>query len=121
MKEQILQKLIEYIQNTGDFVLEQAPEVIQQALSYEKIAAYLITALMLLLLSTAIFAGYYFWKHPVLDACGSRNAGSFLGVLIPCTVSPLLFVQLCYSIDKLVKIYIAPKYFLIQLLMNMNN
>jgi hypothetical protein len=118
---QIWQKLIEHIENTKDFVLEQAPDIIQQALKYEKISSYLTAALMLLLLCAAISIGYYFWKYPSLDKYGSRELGSFLGIFIPCIASPLFLVQFCYSIDKLVKIYLAPKYFLINLIMSMKN
>lgn len=119
MNEQILQKLLDHLQSTDDVILEQVPEIIQQALKYEKISSYLSASLIMLLLTLVICVGYYFWKHPTLDKYGSREIGSFLGILIPCFVTPLLFVQFCYSIDKLVQIYIAPKYFLINLVTNM--
>ena len=121
MKDQILQKLLEYLQNTEDFVLEQVPELVQQALKYEKISSYLNSGLMILLLNIAIYLGYYFWKHPVLDKYGSREFGSILCTLIPCIASLLFFIQLCYSVDTLIKIYIAPKYFLICLILDMKN
>jgi hypothetical protein len=115
MNEKILQKLLDYLQNTEDFVLEEVPEIIQQALKYEKISSHLNAGLMIILLSLAITIGYHFWKYPTLDKYGSREMGSFLGAFIPLIIAPLFFVQFCYSIDKLVKIYIAPKYFLITL------
>jgi uncharacterized membrane protein YhdT len=115
VKEEISQKLLEYLQNTEEFVLDQVPEVIQQVLKYEKISSYLSAGLMILLLSIAICIGFYFWRHPTLDKYGSREFLSFMPI-VSCIAIPILFVQLCYSVDKLVKIYIAPKYFLISLI-----
>jgi hypothetical protein len=118
---QTWQKLIEYIENTKDFVLEQAPDVIQQVLKYEKTSSYLTATLMLLLLCAALITGYYFWRHPALDKYGSREFGSIFGLLVPCIATPMLFIQLCCSVDRLVKIYVAPKYFLIGLIQEINS
>lgn len=118
IQEQILQKLIEYIEDTKDFILEQAPEVVQQILQYEKTSAYATSLLMLGLLASAVSLGYHFWKHPMLDKYGSREFLSFMVPIISLIVIAPLFVQLCTSVDKLIKIYIAPKYFLIELLMS---
>ena len=121
VKDQVWKTLLEYMQSTKDFVLEQAPDVIRQALQYEKISTYVGAALVTLSLTAVIFIAYYFWKHPVLDKYGSREFGSFLGVLIPLCVTPLLVGQFFFLIDKLIKIHIAPKYFLINLIINLKN
>src|ERR1700688_4041455 len=120
-KEQMIQKLIEYMESSKDFLLEQSPELIQQALKYEKVSAYFSATLMVVLLSVAVPVGYYFFKNPTLDKYGFREIGSFLGAFISFIITPIFFVQLCYSVDKLLKIYISPKYFLIQLLMKIND
>ena len=52
-KEIIWQKLLEYMEASKDFVLEQTPEVLQQALRYEK-----TMALLSMLLMTGLLAGY---------------------------------------------------------------
>ena len=119
MQEQILQKILEDLQATEDLVLEHVPEVIQQALRYEKISTFLCALLMMCLFSVAICFGYYFWKHPTLDKYDSRDMTSIMGVIMPLAFSPLFFTQFCGSVDKLVKIYTAPKYFLIQLFLHM--
>lgn len=116
MKDQILQKLLDYLESTHDLVLEQVPEVILQALRYEKVSSYATAGLMLGLLAAAISLGYRFWKHPDLDRHGSRETLSFMVPMVSMIALPLFFVQLCMSVDKLIKIYLAPKYFLIQLL-----
>jgi hypothetical protein len=119
MNEKILQKLLDYLQNSEDFALEQIPEIVQEALKYEKVSAYLSIGLMLLLLSIAAYIGYHSWKHPTLDKYGSREIGSFLGVAIPFCTAPMLFIQFCCSVDKLIKMHLAPKYFLIELVTSM--
>jgi hypothetical protein len=119
-KVEIWRKLIEQIENTKDFVLEQTPEVIQQVLRYEKVSSYLTAALMALLLCAAMCVGYYFWKHPKLDVHGSWELVTYLGIIGPCMTFLPVFAQLCCSIDQLVKIYTAPKYFLIQLIVSLN-
>lgn len=46
MKEEVVEKILEYLNETQDFVLEQLPQVIQQALRYEKVAAFVLATLM---------------------------------------------------------------------------
>jgi len=119
MQEQIVQKILEYLEQTEDFFLEQAPEVILQALRYEQIISILGAVIFLLLASGTVVVGYHFWVNPKIDQYGSRDFISSMGVMIPCIVSPLLVVQLCISIDKLIKVYFAPKFFLLQLFLTM--
>lgn len=121
MKEEILKKLLEYIQASGDFILEQAPDIIKQALAYEKISTWFCTILMFVLVTIGLSVAYYFWKHPKFDSYNSRTISSFFGVMIPSIVVPLLFIQFCSCVDTLIKIYIAPKYFLIQLITKLNS
>jgi len=116
---QVWQYLIEYIEHTKDFMLEQAPEVIQEVLRYEKIAASLNAITMVILLIVALGAANYFWKHPEFDKYGSRDCISTFGILIPLVAVVPCFVQLFLSIDKLIKIGVAPKYFLMSLILSM--
>jgi hypothetical protein len=118
IKTQIWEKLFGYVEDTKDFVLEQAPEIVQQVLQYEKTSAYLTSFLMLGLMAVAISFGYHFWKYPTLDKYGSREFLSFMVPIISLMVIAPLFIQFCIDIDKLMKIYIAPKYFLIELLLS---
>jgi small-conductance mechanosensitive channel len=121
MKEEVVEKILEYLNETQDFVLEQLPQVIQQALRYEKVAAFVLATLMLVLLTLAIFVFYYSLQHPGLDKYGSRSTASVLGMFLPGALSAFLFIQFCVSADRLIKIYLAPKYFLIQLILSMKD
>lgn len=121
MQEQIIQKILGYLQATEDFVLENLPEVIQQTLKYEKISTLLSAFLMLCLFSGTVSIAFYFWKKPTLDKYGFNDMASIMGVIMPLAFAPLFFAQCCSSVDKLVKIYITPKYFLIELFMHMRS
>lgn len=118
-KDQLWQTLIEHIENSKDFMLEQAPDFIQEALKYEKVSAFINAGIMAILFTTALGVAYYFWKYPTLDKYGSREFLSVFGVFIPLIFVVPTVAQLCISIDKLVKIYVAPKYFLINLIMGL--
>lgn len=117
---QVWQKLIEYMESTGDFLLEQAPDLIQQVLRYEKIAALVSTITAVTLLAIALSFAYYFWNYPGLDKHGSRDFPSILGLMLPLAAFlPLLILLMC-SVDKIIKICVAPKFFLIELFLKIS-
>ncbi len=120
VKDQIFQKLLQYLQKTEDFALEQSPEIIKQVLKYEKINSFITACLMVALLTGALSIAWYFWKYPTLEKWGGRDLGSIFGLILPLCISPMFFIQLCYSVDTLIKMYISPKYFLISLIMSMD-
>ena len=119
--DNVMQKFIDYMENTKDFVLEQAPDVIQQVFRYEKISTIVSSITVGILLLIALSVAYYFWKYPTLDKYESRDLSSTFGVFFPLVAVIPLFIQLCYSIDKLIRIGVAPKYFLLQLFINMKD
>lgn len=119
MNEKITEKLLQYLQSTEDFILEHAPDTIMQIFKYEKISTIYQLALMIVLLFIFSILGIYIYNNPSLDKYGSREAPSFLIPLICTFVSPIFFVQTCFLIDRLVKMYMAPKYFLIEMVLNL--
>ena len=120
MQEEVVQSLLQYLQNTQDFILDQVPQVVQEALRYEKISASITALFMVCLLAAAAFVFHHFWKYPALDSYGSRTVSSVMGMYIPGAISTIFFILLAASVDRLIKIHIAPKYFLIQLFLDMN-
>ncbi len=112
----IQQKLIDYLEGTHDFLLEQAPEVIQQVLRYETISS--ITCCIFLVASLVVVTAimYYNWKHPVLDTYKSRTPSNVLGLFLPAVLLAGLFPSAVFTVNKLIMLWVAPKYFLIQLL-----
>lgn len=121
MNEKILQKLLDYIQNTEDFILEQVPDTIMQMFRYEKISNLLTLGLMLILISLAIFGGLYMYYHPKLDKYGHREVISVIGPMVCAFFTPFAILQICINVDRLIKIYFAPKYFLINLILKLKS
>jgi hypothetical protein len=116
MKEEVIAKLMDYLQRTEDFALQEIPEVITQALRYEKINGWATASLMMVLILCLSVTAFLFYKFPSLDKYGDRTFLSEWGMFLPLIVVPIFFVQLCMSVDKLIKIYCAPKYYLIELI-----
>ena len=119
MKQEILEKLLDYLQKNEDFALKHIPDVVLQAFRYEKISTYVTASLMIFLILTASAILFFTLIYPSYDKYNHRTLFSFMAPLISGLVLMPLFVQLCICIDTLIKMYVAPKYFLIQLIKNM--
>ena len=119
MKEQVWQQLVEYLQKVEDFGSEQLPELIVQVLRYERITAITTTVVTATLLALVICIGYLYWKNPKRDQYGSRPLESVFGIMFPAIFATLLLGVLGTSVNTLIKVYAAPKYFLLQLFLNM--
>ena len=109
MKEELLQKLTEYMTGTKDFFLENAPDFFQQMLAYEKTSTiFAITILSMLFLGCLLFSIYCF-TNPCDDRYSIRELFKAFSIIGCCA----FFAALCFNIDTLIKIKIAPKYYII--------
>jgi hypothetical protein len=118
MEEEIKKKLLEYLDKTGDFVLEQSPEVMQQALRYHHISATLTFFFCLFSIIILSSIAYNCFFYPTLDKYGCREVGSVLGCVIPLIFIWISCLGIFSSVDTLLKVLCSPKYFLLQLIMN---
>lgn len=117
MKEQVIEKLLEYMQRSEDFLLEQVPDVLQQALRYQIISNWVGAIVTGLLAIVAVVVACYFWRNPKLDEYGSWTMDTLFFVMVPLLLL-LPLAATCYgAIDNLIKLYMAPKYYLVQMLM----
>lgn len=115
MNEEVTKKIIEYLESTKDFFLEQAPDVIKQMIAYESFTCiFAITISGLLFLGVCIF-WLYMYKNPNKkdEYCGWNCARCVL----PLALLPLFGMLVC-SIDNYVKIKMAPKYYIMQKVLN---
>lgn len=119
MKEQVCQQLIEYLQKVENFASEQLPELIVQILRYEKTMAIASTVVAFLMICLCGRISYHYWKNPKRDAYGSRTEESIIGIWISLSISILFIGLLCSSVTDLIKLYLAPKYYLLQLFLDM--
>ena len=119
MKEEIIDKLLDYVKVTEDFLIEQAPEVIQQALRYETISAMFGVGLGTLALIASIGLFWYWAYNPNLDGYGDWTGPSIVRVIISGTLIIPLIGMWIPTIFELIKLLVAPKYYLIQLILEM--
>lgn len=108
----MIKKLLEYIEGTKDFILEQAPDIIQQILEYETRS----TMLWMCLFSFLTFIGVIvciwgvFSKKSIFD-----KPGAMVGFLI----TPMMVIGLMANLDNLIKIKVAPKYYVMEKIIKM--
>ena len=115
MKEEIYHKLLQYLEKTEDFLLEQSPQIMQEALRYHKVSNTLM--LIVIFIAFIFLTGFwiYLWKNPEYDKYESYTCfyvmKAWFSIIF---VIPLWGIGLS-CIDTLLKIYLSPKYFLIGL------
>lgn len=114
MKEQIIDKLIQYIEQSKDFILDQAPEVLLQTLRYQKTSNWFGMFISLLMIIILISIAFYIFMNPKFDKYDSRDFFSVFGVLVPSLISIPFFCAFLSCTDTLMKLYLAPKYFLLE-------
>lgn len=120
MKEEILNELLLYMNETKDFILQQSPEVIQQMFLYYKINNWIGVAFGSLLSAIALGVFIYSWIKPVYDEpYKDLSLLTFLCRVASTVVLLICFVTTVESVDGLIKLYFAPKFFIIQKILTM--
>lgn len=109
MKEEILKKLMEYLQNTEVFLSAQIPDVLQQILQIELFKLWCLFVLGIICLVVfglclfLIITDYYYEEWKTIAVVIGLLVGGVYG-----------FVCTPFSIYKLYLFYYAPKVFLIE-------
>jgi len=115
MDAEIKQKILEYLQKTETFCLEQCPDIVQQALRYHFVSNLISIITCSVILFGLLLAAYMFYFNPVYDEYGHRTIISVMGCIVPLIFCPMLFIAVCHYSDNLIEICLAPKYFLLRL------
>lgn len=104
-----LDKVTEYIEATGDFVIEQAPLVAQEIINLGQVQATIkVTAIMIALLLTTSFSLYSWWRFHKSDS----ECWIMMGILSG--VSAIFALTcMCVSIYEAVVPFIAPRVFIL--------
>lgn len=117
MDEKITQELLKYMNETKDFILQEAPDVIIQMMSYHKITAWMGLLFSVLVIMISIFIILYFCFYPSYDKYENITIITFLGRFIPISVILMFLLPVFQNVDDLIHIYIAPKHFIIKKIM----
>ncbi len=117
MNDEIGKKITEYIEKSGDFVIENLPDVAKEVIVYHKIDSILGIIFSLSILVICLYIFYNSLSDP-LD-----KYDHFTGwTMIKLTVPGVLFFPLCglliNSVMTLLKIIYSPKYFLLGILLD---
>lgn len=122
--DELKQRLVQYldhlesgIRQGGEFVASQAPEVAQQYLAYQYASnAFMATVAGLILIAALCGIGKAASLFRTADYHNMRGeAGAVVGT-ISAVVAFASGIAMCNTIDHLMKIHLAPKYFLLETL-----
>lgn len=116
-QKEIVTKMFEYIDSSKDFMLEQAPEVFQQIIRYEYISSICGVVTCSILLICAGITLFTWLKNPNVDRFDYWTDGTFAVVLISATVVVITGIGLIVNVSDLIKINVAPKYYIISKLL----
>ena len=112
MRDEIINKLIEYIEGTKDFILDQAPCIVQEILAYDTKSTVLWLCFACILAACGIGVCLYgiFSKKSTYD----KPLAMFAYF-----VTPMVFVAIFACCDNLIKIKVAPKYYVLEKIIKM--
>ena len=116
---EILKKGLEAAEKTGSFVVEQAPDLIQQLIVW-KTCEYIL----LILISVGLILSIKKWYNSAIKRYGDFDdfidSVEFVGFSIySIIVIPIFGIALFYSFFNLVQILLAPKIWLIEYATNL--
>lgn len=110
MKDELIQKLIDYIDKSKDFVLEQAPDVIREILAYH-LWENIVSLIFLTFFAAAFIVASIILYHKMKD---------FSIWWLPLCLIFTLVGGFINCITDLIAIKISPKYFVIHQLVKLN-
>ena len=113
---EILKKGLEAAEKTGSFVVEQAPDLIQQLIVW-KTCEYIL----LILISVGLILSIKKWYNSAIKRYGDFiDSVEFVGFSIySIIVIPIFGIALFHSFFNLVQILLAPKIWLIEYITNL--
>lgn len=121
LKNDVLDELLNYLRVSENLNPEQIPEILFQTLKYEKISGIVELSIYGFLMVVTVAIGCFFLLNPTQDGYGNWTTSSFMGALVPSALAFMFFCSILRCIDKLIKINLAPKYFLMDLFMKMQH
>jgi hypothetical protein len=117
MNEQLIEKLISYLEKSETFVYEQAPDFIQQLLSYEKVSSIVGTFIFSVIIIFCVCLALYHIFNPDFERNELRTMGNQMLCFMPFLVAMISLAPFCSCLSTWIKINMAPKVFLLEYLM----
>lgn len=118
MNEKLVENLLNYMNETKDFVLNQSPELIGEIISYHKAINFSCIGIFLPIFLICLGIFYYYLKYPKLEKYGI-TCETYVSLLVSSFFCLLTFIFLLESFRDLIGIYFSPKYFIIKMVLKM--
>ena len=116
MNDELIEKLMDYLEKGQEFIADQAPDFIQQLLKYQWLSNLcgLIISSSIFLISFSVLM--YFVFYPKYDQHNNLTFESMIGRVFGGMATLFFLIPITSCIDVLMKISIAPKMFLFEYL-----
>lgn len=106
-------KIFQYLESSKEFVLSEAPSLAQETLRYHWSLNLISLFASLLVAFSLLSFSIWVYRNPTLESYGARDLFSVFGVVFPSLFSIVAFIICFDSARAFIKIYLAPKLFLI--------
>lgn len=116
MKDELIKELLNVINGTKEFVLAQAPDVARQIVLYETWVSVAYIAISLIIISLV------WWRvYPVVKLERAKEKYQNIDLLCSCWASigaftVILSIVIVINLSTLLKVTLAPKFFLLEFL-----
>ena len=112
---EILKKGLEVAEKSGNFVIEQAPDLVKQLITYKTIetSIYVLIEISLIYLIFRYFK-YLYKKNNEDSDFIFDNAFHITGIIITSGVTIFTFIEFINDIFDLIKLIFAPKIYLLE-------
>ncbi len=120
MNEELIKKLIEYLEKTETFVYEQAPDLAQQILSYKLIESGIEGFVCAIICIIAVTIAFNTYSNPSYDKYDMISTAAFIKGFVSALVSVITFLISVESFCRMIKITYAPKLFLLEYLVKIS-
>ena len=112
---EILKKGLEVAEKSGNFVIEQAPDLVKQLITYKTIetSIYVLIEITLMYLIFRYFK-YLYKKNNEDSDFIEVNSFNIGGILISSAVAIFMFIAFITDISNLIQLIFAPKIYLLE-------
>ena len=112
---EILKKGLEVAEKSGNFVIEQAPDLVKQLITYKTVEAsiYVLIEITLMYL-IVIYFKYLYKKNNENSSFIIENSFHVIGIIISFMASIFFFFAFIVDISNLIQLIFAPKIYLLE-------
>ena len=112
---EILKKGLEVAEKSGNFVIEQAPDLVKQLITYKTVetSIYVLIEITLMYLIFRYFK-YLYKKNNENSSFISENSFHVIGIIISFMASIFFFFAFITDISNLIQLIFAPKIYLLE-------